>query len=89
MTHTVDVVLQLLVGVHRHVGGKILVSAQAAELMTLAILRVGSTVEQMAQHFLLKMVGFGGVPSKFFLTWQKQFSCYAGKAHRCCIYIVS
>ena len=30
MAHSVDVVLELLVGVHRHVGGKILVSAQVS-----------------------------------------------------------
>ena len=50
VAHAVDVALQLLVGVDRHVACEVVVRACVVEKVVTAIFGVGSALQQMSQH---------------------------------------
>ena len=68
VAHAVDVVLQLLVGVHRRSLRKIVVSPHAVEAMTASVFCCAALTDKPSQHLLLQKQGFSMVALKIFLT---------------------
>jgi len=76
VAHAVDVAFQFLVGVDRHVLGEVLIVVLGREQVVAAILRVGPSLQQVAQHGVLQCLGLRIVFLQRILAGRKQLAHY-------------
>ena len=74
MPHSVDVALEFLIGVDRHVMREVLISLGSRKSMVTAIFSVRATLDEAFQHVALQLLALGVMPFKFHLTRHEYFS---------------
>ena len=77
MSHTVDVGLQLLVGIHGHVAHEVVVALCRSEKMVSAVLGVGGSAQEVLQHIMLQSLRLVEVLFQLMLSGCEYVSCNA------------
>ena len=81
VAHTVNVALQFLVGVERHLSYKVLIRVHGAEEVVSAVFSLGTSLQQVSQHFLLQGLSLIVISVQFLLSCQEEHLCYFCECH--------